>query len=125
MDTLPITNMQVFPVREPKGKLRAYARVLLAEQLQLTGLKLYNGDNGLFVSYPNDPAHKGEDYRQLFYPVDLNLRDSIEKAIIQEYYTTMYPELLSLPLEEVLARVNRETDKVVKTILEKRLGGTL
>ena len=82
---LTVTNLQVYPVREPKGKLRAFARILLGDQLQLTGLKLYDGANGLFVSYPNDPNHKGEDYRQLFYPVTRELRDVIEKAVIEEY----------------------------------------
>lgn len=85
MATMQITNLQVFPIREPQGKLRAYARVLLDDQLQLTSLRLYDGANGLFVSYPNDPAHKGEDYRQVFYPVTRELRDAIELAVINEY----------------------------------------
>lgn len=80
-----ITHIQVYPVREPKGKLRAFARVLLGDQLQLTGLRVYDGANGLFVSYPNDPAHKGEDYKQLFYPVTRELRDAIEKQVLAEY----------------------------------------
>lgn len=82
---MKITNIQVYPVKEPNGKLRAYARVLLDDQLQLTGLRLYDGVGGLFVSYPNDPNHKGEDYRQLYYPVTRELRDLIEQAVIAEY----------------------------------------
>jgi len=77
-------NVQVYLVREPMGKLRAYARVILG-QLQLTGLRIYEGTQGLFVSYPNDPASKGEDYRQIFYPITRELRDSIEKAVLAEY----------------------------------------
>jgi stage V sporulation protein G len=80
-----ITHLQVYPVREPKGKLIAYARVLLNDQLQLTALRLYNGVNGPFVSYPSDPNYKGEDYRQVFYPVTKELRDTIEAAVIKEY----------------------------------------
>ena len=85
METLVITNIQVYPIREPKGKLRAYARVVLNDQLQLTGLRLYDGSNGMFVSYPTDPSSAGEDYRQLFYPVTRELRDLVEKAVIEEY----------------------------------------
>jgi len=51
----------------------------------LTGLRVYNGTNGLFVSYPNDPRYKGEDYKQLFYPVTKELRDLVETAILKEY----------------------------------------
>ena len=83
--TLEITNLQVYPVKEPKGKLRAVARVVLADQLQLTGLRVYDGVHGLFVSYPNDTSRKGEEYHQIYYPVTSELRAAIEKAVLEEY----------------------------------------
>lgn len=89
---LTVTNIQVYPVREPRGKLMAFVRVLLNDELHLTGMKLYDGANGLFLSYPNDPAHKGEDYRQLFYPITRELRDDIEKRAIAEYEQVMAQE---------------------------------
>lgn len=88
-ECLKVTNLQVYPVREPQGKLRAFVRCLLNDQIQLTGLKIYDGSQGLFVSYPNDPTHKGEDYRQLFYPITRPLRDEIEKAALAEYNLVM------------------------------------
>ena len=83
---LTVTAFQVWPVRAPKGKLRAHARICLADQLQLTGLRIYDGCNGLFVSYPNDPNEKGDDYRQLFYPLTRELRDHIERVLIAEFH---------------------------------------
>ena len=83
--TLEVTNVQIYPIKEPKGKLRAMARIVLADQLQLTGLRVYDGAKGLFVSYPNDPSYKGEDYRQIFHPVTGELRAAIEKAVLDEY----------------------------------------
>lgn len=83
--SMEVSNVQVYPIREPKGKMRAFARVLLNDQLQLTGLRVFDGSKGLFVSYPNDPYYKGEDYRQLFFPTSPDLRDTIEKAILAEY----------------------------------------
>ena len=82
---MKVTYLEVYPIREPKGKLRAYARVLLDDQLYLTGLRLYDGSDGLFVSYPNDPSYTGESYRQIFYPVKTELRADIENAVIEEY----------------------------------------
>ena len=84
-DTLTITQVQVFPIPEPNGKLRAFARILLNDQLLLTSLRIYEGTKGLFVSYPNDPMHKGEDYRQLYYPVTKELRDHIEQVVLEEW----------------------------------------
>ena len=82
---LKITSSQVFPLREPTGKTVALARCLLNDQIQLTGLRIVNGVNGLFVSYPNDPAYKGDDYRSIFYPITKELRTHIEDTLIAQY----------------------------------------
>lgn len=83
--TLSVTAVQVYPLREPVGKTRAMARVVLADQLQLTGLRIVDGSNGLFVAYPNDPSYKGDDYRSLFYPLTRDLRDHIEGKVLEKY----------------------------------------
>lgn len=85
MQTLHVTQVQVFPINQPENKLKALARVVLNEQIMLTSLRVYHGSKGLFVSYPNDPTHQGEDYGQLFYPVTRELRDEIENTILAEY----------------------------------------
>ena len=84
--TLSVTAVQVYPLREALRKTRAMACVVLADQLQLTGLRIVDGSNGLFVAYPNDPSYKGEDYRRIFYPITRDLRDRIEAAVIAAYY---------------------------------------
>lgn len=80
-----ITNCQVYPVREPMGKLKAYARIVLDDEVQWTKLRVYEGTHGLFVSYPNDPETKGEDYRQLYYPLTRELRNHVEQVVLAEY----------------------------------------
>lgn len=77
-------NIHVFKNTENQ-KLMGMARVILDEELQLTGLRIYQGSSGLFVSYPNDPYYKGEDYRQIFYPMTRELRSHIEEEVIKEY----------------------------------------
>ena len=85
METLKVTQVQIFPIPGSESKLKAFARVILNDQLQLSSLRVYEGSKGFFVSYPNDPAHKGEDYRQLFYPVTRELRDHIENTVLEAY----------------------------------------
>lgn len=82
---MTVTSCQVFILKETVGKTRAYARVTLNECLQLTGLRVVDGANGLFVAYPNDPQYKGEDYRSLFYPITRELRDHIEQQVLIKY----------------------------------------
>lgn len=82
---LVATQVQVFPMRDAIGKTRALARVVLNDQLQLTGLRIMDGFMGLFVSYPNDPSYKGEDYRSIFYPITKELREHIETVVLAKY----------------------------------------
>ena len=89
MDKLTITHVSVFPVKEPQGKLRAFVRMVLNEQFQLTQMRLYQGDNGMFVGYPIDPSVKGDDYRQMFYPLTRELREEVDKLVIAEYLKMM------------------------------------
>lgn len=83
---MKITSCQVFPILENEGKkLKAFARITLNDALVLTSLRVYQGTNGLFVSYPSDPNYKGEDYKQLYYPVTAELRKDIEETILKDY----------------------------------------
>jgi len=82
---MEVTRVQVFPLREPMGKTRAMVRIVIEDQLQLTGMRIVDGSNGLFVAYPNDPSFTGNDIRSLFYPVTKELRDHIENVILAKY----------------------------------------
>ena len=82
---IQVTHVQVFPLKEPMGKTKGLARVVLNDQLQLTGLRVVDGSNGLFVGYPNDPSYKGEDYRSLFYPLSRELREHIEELVLKAF----------------------------------------
>ena len=72
------------------GKLKAYASVALGVEgedrmIVLNKMKVYDGSQGLFVSFPNDPSHKGEDYRQIYYPVTRELRNEIEFELLSVF----------------------------------------
>ena len=44
-----------------------------------------DGENGMFVGYPNDPFYKGEDLRSIFLPITKELRKHVEDRVIEEY----------------------------------------
>jgi len=81
---LQCTRVNVYPFASD-GKTKAFARIELNEQLVLTGLRIVNGVNGYFVSYPIDPRNKKEDYHSIYYPLGKELREHIEQAILAEY----------------------------------------
>lgn len=86
-DCLSVTHVEVFPFIEgPRmGHMKGLATVVLNDQLHIRGLRIMDGDNGLFVGYPVDPFFKGDDFRHLVNPITRELREHIENCILEKY----------------------------------------
>jgi DNA-binding cell septation regulator SpoVG len=81
-------DVRVYPIKEPKGSTAAFARVTFCvddEQVNaITGIRVIDGKNGLFVSMPQT-QNKDGDYHDIAFPVMKGLRGNINKAIVAEY----------------------------------------
>ena len=90
-DCLAVTQVQVFPFKEGPslGHFKALAQVVLNDQLVIRGLRVMDGLNGLFVSYPSDPFYKGEDFRSIVNPLTRQLREHIENCVLEKYQATV------------------------------------
>lgn len=86
-DCLAVTNVQVFPFREgaKMGKMLGLATVVLNDQLTIRGIRIMDGEYGMFVAYPNDPFYKGEDLRSTVFPITRALREHIENCVLEKY----------------------------------------
>lgn len=86
-DCLAITSVQIYPFKEGPGMghLKGLATIVLNDQIQIRGLRIMEGENGLFVSYPNDPFYKGEDYRNICMPLTRQLKEHIENCVLEKY----------------------------------------
>ena len=92
-DCLAVTQVQVYPFKEGPftGKMLAMASIVLNDQLQVRGLRIMEGENGLFVGYPNDPFYKGEDFRSVCFPMTRQLREHIENCVLEKYQAFLDP----------------------------------
>lgn len=90
-DCLAVTNVRVFPFKESVdlGRIKAMAQIVLNDQLVIRGLRVIEGEYGLFVSYPNDPFYKGEDLRSICNPITRQLREHIENCVLEKYQATV------------------------------------
>ena len=90
-DCLAVTQVQVFPFKEGPslGHFKALAQVVLNDQLVIRGLRVMDGLNGLFVSYPLNPFYKGEDFRSIVHPITRQLREHIENCILEKYQASV------------------------------------
>ena len=82
---LTCTHVQVFPfkVQPENARTMGLATVVLNDQLIMRGLRIMKGENGVFVTYPNNPF--GEDYNTLFNPITRRLREHIEFSVLSKY----------------------------------------
>lgn len=90
-ECLAVTSVQVFPFKEgpQMGHMKALAQVVLNDQLLIRGLRVMEGEYGLFVSYPNDPFFKGEDFRCVTQPITRQLRENIENCVLEKYQASI------------------------------------
>lgn len=84
-DCIAVTSVEVTPFRESVGNIKGMATVTLNDQLVIRGLRVINGSNGLFVSYPVDPFFKGEEFRYVVAPITRQLREHIENCVLEKY----------------------------------------
>ena len=85
-DCLAVTNVKVFPfANNPNVKEKALATIVLNDQIQIRGLRVMDGENGLYVGYPVDLYNKGEDFRSLVMPITRQLREHIENCVLEKY----------------------------------------
>lgn len=86
-DCLAVTNVQVFPFKENPGMghMKGVASIVINDQFLIRGLRIMDGENGLFVGYPIDPFFKGEEFRSLCFPMTRQLREHIENCVLERY----------------------------------------
>ena len=86
-DCIAVTQVNVFPFKEAPnmGHMKGLAQVVFNDQLVLRGLRIMDGENGLFVGYPHDPFYKGEDFRSIACPITRQLREHIEICVLEKY----------------------------------------
>lgn len=90
-DCLAVTSVQVFPFRDGPslGHIKGLAQVVLNDQFLVRGLRIMDGENGLFVGYPVDPFFKGEEYRTVCNPMTRQLKEHIENCVLEKYQAAL------------------------------------
>ena len=87
-----VTEAQVFPFKDTAaspGHIKGLAEVVLNDALKIRGLRIMDGENGLFVAYPFDPFCKDGDYRSIVFPMTRELREHIENVVLEKYQATI------------------------------------
>lgn len=82
-------DIRLKKIDDENSKLKAVATVTFGDALTVRGIKLYEGDKGLFVSMPNykrnEPDPQGNEYKDICYPVTAEFRKELEEKITEKY----------------------------------------
>ncbi len=80
-----VTNVKIKKVDGDKlDRLKAYVDITLDESLVIHGLKLMQGEQGLFVAMPSRKMHN-EEYKDIVHPICPDLRNYITKVVEEKY----------------------------------------
>ena len=77
-------SVNVFPIKEPQGGTMAFASVAVDDLVAIRGIRVVDGENGLFVSMPQSQDKNGE-FHDIAFPLNGELRKAMETAIIDKY----------------------------------------
>ncbi len=67
-----------------RDTLRGLVTVKIGDAMFLTGIRLIEGKNGLFVSMPSRKTTTGE-YQDICFPASKDIRDELSHAILEAY----------------------------------------
>ena len=81
---IDITETRIFPFKNAKTKVKAFAHIILNGALRLGGLRVIEGENGLFVGYPSEKGKDGNFY-DVYHPINKESRTLIQDAILADY----------------------------------------
>ena len=79
---MEITKTIIYRVN--RVKMLAYATVTLNDSIVISGIRLYEGDNGRFILFPSRTSKKGRKFDVAF-PCKDEMREMILKEIEFEY----------------------------------------
>ena len=75
---------KVYLTKKEMGNLKAFASITIEDKIVITGLKVIDGKNGLFINFPHYKDSNG-DYKDIAYPLNKDIRNNLTKLVLNEY----------------------------------------
>ena len=77
-------DIRVYPIEEPKGNTLAYASIAIDDLAAIRGVRVVDGEKGLFVTMPQSQDKSGV-YHDTAFPLNGDLRKEINAAVLDEF----------------------------------------
>lgn len=87
--TLQITSVQVWPLHRADSRVKAMAMITVNDSLRLSGLRIVDGRNGLFVSWPGEKKAGSDHYFNFIFPTSREVGDAIQREVLEHYHQAL------------------------------------
>ena len=81
---MKITSVNVRKIEKENSRIRGIASVVLDECFAVHGIRIIEGDGGLFIAMPSKKTPNGG-YRDIAHPINPEVRSMFEEAILKAY----------------------------------------
>ncbi len=87
MTNLKLTEIYIFQIKnqDPKNILKAFSRIVLNDEISISGIRILEGKNGLFVSLPQEFRKEDKKYFNIVIPTTSEVRQYLNDEILDEY----------------------------------------
>ncbi len=83
-----ITEVRIHLLEDSQSKLKAYANITFDDCFVIHGIKVIEGDRGLFIGMPRRKKQDGTS-QDIAHPINKETREFIEARIIEAYHHAM------------------------------------
>ena len=77
-------SVKVYPMKEDKGNLLAFASATIGGCFAVNGIRVLNSEKGKFVAMPSSKGGDGQ-YHDICCPTTAEMRKALNKAVLGEY----------------------------------------
>jgi len=77
-------DIHVFPLEDPAGSTKAFASVAIDDLVAIRGIRVVDGENGLFISMPQSEGRTGL-YHDIAFPLSGDLRKAISEGVLEKF----------------------------------------
>ena len=92
--------MQITAIRVRKinseGRMKAVVSVTFDDAFVIHDIKVIEGQDKLFIAMPSRKTPEGE-FKDIAHPINMDMRDSLEKNILEKYQSALVAESEDLP----------------------------
>ncbi len=83
---IQLTAIQIWPLHRADSRVKAMAMITVNDSLRLSGLRIVEGRNGLFVSWPGEKKAGTDHYFNFIFPTSREVGDAIQREVLEHYH---------------------------------------